>query len=132
MNNIAAGVDRGHGRLLARGLTVVSLVGIALVHLVQIPDVWPRNPALGVMFSLLVLVATVFAAALVHVDAPWLWHGGALIAFVPIAGYVLTRSVSVPFDTDDVGNWLEPLGLVALYIELAVLVLDGYTLRVWP
>jgi len=57
------------------------------------------------------------------------WHASALTAFGAIAGYVLTRSVAVPFDTADVGNWLEPLGLVALYTELAVLALYGDTLH---
>jgi len=69
---------------------------------------------------------------LARADVLWQWHGGALTAFGAIAGYVLTRSVAGPFDTDDVGNWVEPLGLVALYTGLTVLMLYGCALRAWP
>jgi hypothetical protein len=56
-------------------------------------------------------------------------------------GYVLTRSVPVPGDAGDVGNWLEPLGVASLAIEavvviLAVIILTGiyrisYASRPW-
>jgi hypothetical protein len=36
--------------------------------------------------------------------------------------------VAVPFDNGDVGNWLEPLGLVALFAEVAFVTLTNYAL----
>ena len=39
------------------------------------------------------------------------------------AGYILTRSVPVPGDTGDRGNWLEPLGVAALFTEGIVIIL---------
>jgi len=39
-------------RLLARGLAAVALVGIALVHLMQLPHTWEESPALGAMFAM--------------------------------------------------------------------------------
>jgi len=39
------------------------------------------------------------------------------------AGYILTRSVPVPGDTGDDGNWLEPLGVAALMTEVVVAIL---------
>jgi hypothetical protein len=36
---------------------------------------------------------------------------------------VLTRTVGLPGATDDIGNWLEPLGLASLFVEGAVILL---------
>ncbi len=41
---------------------------------------------------------------------------GALAARV-IAGYVVNRTVGLPNATDDIGNWVEPLGLASLVVE---------------
>lgn len=115
-------------RLLARGLAVVGLVGIALVHLVELPDTFRETATLGALFAILVVASAGVAAGLVHVDHTRLWQLTALVAVAPIAGYVLTRSVALPFDDEDVGNWLEPLGLVSLFIQASVLGLCAYVL----
>jgi hypothetical protein len=51
-------------RLLARGLAAVALVGIAPVHLMQLPHTWEESPALGAMFAVLVVAATVASGAI--------------------------------------------------------------------
>ncbi len=38
----------------------------------------------------------------------------------PVLGYAATRLVAFPELGDDVGNWLEPLGVIAVASELAV------------
>jgi hypothetical protein len=43
-------------------------------------------------------------------------------------GYVLTRSVGLPGDRGDLGNWLEPLGVTALISEAVVVVLAASAL----
>ena len=116
------------GRLYQRhALAIAALVGIALVHLVQLPDTFRQAPGLGALFTALVLGAPLVAAALLHLDHRLLWHAATVIG-----GYVLTRSVAVPFDTQDVGDWLEPLGLVALFLESSLLALYGYRMRAVP
>jgi hypothetical protein len=124
----AGEVDANARRLLVRGLTVVGLIGIALIHLVELPDTWRQSTGLGALFLILVIAAVVVAGALVHIDIPPLWQLSALVALGPIAGYVLTRSTDVPVDHADVGNWLEPTVLVALFIEVIVLALCGSVL----
>jgi hypothetical protein len=126
-------LDRSDAReLLVRGLTVVGLAGIALVHLVELPSTWHEAPMLAAMFTLLAVASAAAAAALiVHDNAPT-WLAAVLIASGPIAGYLLTRSADVFFDHDDVGNWLEPLALVALFIEAGVLALAVWVLRTRP
>ena len=55
--------------------------------------------------------------------SPAAWQVSALVCLSAFAGYVLTRSVPVPGDRGDVGNWLEPLGVVALMTEAIVTIL---------
>jgi hypothetical protein len=119
-------------RLLTRGLVVVGLVGVALTHVVQLPDTWAQMPALAVMFGVLAVAAVLAAGALVHADRTWAWFASILVAAAPVAGYVLTRSVSLPFDNGDVGNWAEPLALVAVTVELAVILLAWYAMALSP
>lgn len=128
MTEYAKGANPSSRRLLARGLAAAALTGIALIHLAQLPDTWREMPALGIMFAVLAVAAAAMAAALVHADTRRRWHAAALVGVAPIVGYVLTRATAVPFDRGDVGNWLEPLGLVALFTEATIIALYGYSL----
>jgi hypothetical protein len=121
-------------RLLARGLAAVALVGVALVHLMLLPHEWEESPGLGAMFTVLVVAATVTSGAIVAFDNRLVWLAAVLIGAAPIAGYVLTRSTAVPFAEGDVGNWLEPAGLAALFLEAWLVALAANTLRpaFWP
>ena len=107
--------------VLMRGLAIAGLAGIAIVHLVELPSTWHETKGLFVLFAILVVAATAVAVALLFLDGALVWAAAALTALGPIVGYVVTRSASVFFDHDDVGNWLEPLVLVAVFIEAAVL-----------
>jgi hypothetical protein len=122
-------VDPGLARILARGVAITGLTGIALVHLVQLPDTANQMPGLAVLFGLLTITAAVLASALVHSDNQRVWQAAALTSGAALAGYILTRSAAMPLDNGDVGNWLEPLGLVALFVESALLALCCYRLR---
>lgn len=115
-------------RLLGRALVIIGLAAIAVVHLAELPDTWRETPGLGAMFAVLVIAAAINAAALVHHDHSRMFLAAGLVALAPVGGYLLTRSLAVPFDRGDVGNWLEPSVLVALFIEVCVLALCSYIL----
>ena len=52
------------------------------------------------------------------------WQAAGLLAAATILGYVISRTSGLPGDhDDDVGNWLEPLGLASLLIEAIVILL---------
>ncbi len=46
--------------------------------------------------------------------------------------FVLSRTTCLPGFPDNVGNWLEPLGLASLWVEVLVLVLSGYKVVTTP
>jgi hypothetical protein len=68
----------------------------------------------------------VFCAFLLLINQAWLgWLLSLWVATGPIVGYVLSRGPGLPFYTDDIGNWTEPLGVASLVVESALLVLSA-------
>jgi hypothetical protein len=43
------------------------------------------------------------------------------IGAAPFIGYVLTRTVGLPQDSGDIGNWGEPLGIMSLVVEATLM-----------
>jgi hypothetical protein len=83
----------------------------------------------GVGYYLLEGVAVLTAAALLLPLASRLSAAAWTIAatFVsagPLLGYVLSRGPGLPDYDDDLGNWTEPLGVVSLVVESALLALS--------
>jgi hypothetical protein len=39
------------------------------------------------------------------------------VSIGPASGYVLSRSIGLPHYADDIGNWMEPLGVASLVVE---------------
>ena len=74
-------------------------------------------PYIGWSFLALEVVAGALAILLVLHDDRVVWRAATVVPALAIAAYVLTRSVALPQIADDVGNWSEPLGVVALSAE---------------
>ncbi|AGB25393.1 hypothetical protein Mycsm_05192 [Mycobacterium sp. JS623] len=84
---------------------------------------------LGVGYYLLEGVAVLTATALLLSLASRLSAAAWTIAAVfvsaaPLLGYVLSRGPGLPDYDDDIGNWTEPLGVVSLFVESALLALS--------
>ena len=55
----------------------------------------------------------------------WLgWMAGALLGVAPLLGYIATRTVGLPGDQADIGNWGDWLGTVSLLVEAALVMLS--------
>ena len=60
----------------------------------------------------------------------WLgWAAGVLLGAGPFIAYVASRTVGVPGDPSDVGNWGYWVGTVSLFIEAALVLLSVSMLR---
>ncbi len=116
-------VHRLAGALLA--------LGVVYIHVTDQGGI-PGDKApgyVGVGYWLLELTGLVLAGALLagrRTREVWLLVSG--VAAGPLVGFALSRGPGLPSYTDDKGNWTEPLGLVSIGVELALLALCAYTL----
>ena len=51
------------------------------------------------------------------------WAAGVLLGAGPLGGYLASRTVGVPSDPGDVGNWSDWVGTLSLVIEAAIIVM---------
>jgi hypothetical protein len=77
----------------------------------------------------LVAASVVGALLLLQWPSPLAWVAAAGIALGPLVAYLWSRSVGLPGDAGDIGNWLDTLGMSALFVETSVLVLAVARLR---
>jgi hypothetical protein len=56
--------------------------------------------------------------------APLSWAAGVLLGVGPLSGYLASRTVGVPSDPGDVGNWSDWVGTVSLVIEAALILMS--------
>jgi hypothetical protein len=113
-------------KLRLRWLTAVCLAVIAGVHIAIAPEHLHEAPYAGVLF-LVLAAATLAAAGLVlTTDHPLVWIGTAGLSLSALVAYLVSRSVGLPSLSDDIGDWLNPLGVVAVVSETAVVLIAGY------
>jgi hypothetical protein len=112
----------------ARAVAAVGLAGIALIHLLDSIGKFQETPYMGWMYVGLMLACLTAAAALIRANLREAWLAAIALPASAIAGYTLTRTVGLPQAHGDIGNWSEPLGLAALFVEGAVIAIAGYAL----
>jgi hypothetical protein len=86
-------------------------------------------PYMGVLFILLTIACVTLATAVIVYDAPVVYLAAATICGLTIIGYAATRIVAFPMLEHDVGNWLEPLGVVSIIAEAIVVASSIASLR---
>lgn len=100
-------------------LAIAALVA-AGVHVPVIGPHLDEAPYMGVLFVVLVVACTLLAVAVLVRDAAAVYALALLTCGLAVVGYAATRLVAFPMLADDVGNWLEPLGVAAVVAELIV------------
>jgi hypothetical protein len=112
---------------VTRATGVLLLMGIAVIHLVQLVPTFQSTPLLGVAFVALIVGSVIVGARLVNpkLSGARLWLPVSAFAASALAGYVVTRVVSTPLDNQDVGNWACMLGIAALFVEGTLLALSA-------
>lgn len=113
-----------------RAVTAIGLFAVGIIHALEIPGQVSGAAWLTISFCLLTVAAQGAGLWLLVRPSLLAWEFAGLVCALAAAGDVLTRSVPLPGDAGDVGNWLEPLGVAALITEgtvviLAVLILAG-------
>ena len=112
---------------ITRILGVLALGGVAWVHYLDLADKLAETPYLGYAYIALI-VGSLVAAMMLLANRRSGWTLGGLLAFGAVIAYVLSRTTGLPYAADDIGNWLEPLGVWALSLEGVVVLLSAYVL----
>src|SRR5215204_4607269 len=97
--------------LVGAGLSVIVIVG--LIHLIDAPGDLQEAPYQGLLF-----LANFFGAlmAAIGIYRRHSWALGALVAGGALAGYVISRTVGLPWLPVE-EEWLETLGLLSMLVE---------------
>jgi hypothetical protein len=115
----------GTGRMFearaVRGVAGAGLLGIALIHAIDLPGKLHETPYIGVLYIALIAACIGLVALAAFRWSDRLWALGAVLAASPLAGYALSRTVGLPKARDDMGNWGEPLGIASIVVEVITL-----------
>ncbi len=112
-----------------RWLAALTLLTTGATHIPVTPEHLHEAPYIGALFLTLTAVTFVLALLLVDTDQPLVWAASGTVCALAVGAYLLTRAIALPQIGDDVGNWLEPLGIAALCAETATVLLTLYRLR---
>ncbi|MEO6502995.1 MAG: hypothetical protein ABIQ09_13930 [Jatrophihabitantaceae bacterium] len=121
---------RQHSRW--RWLTVPAMLIAAAAHLPVIAPHLTEAPYIGVLFVVLSAACVGLASVAISWDPPVVYALSALTCGLAVLGYAATRLVAFPLLADDVGYWLEPLGILSIASEgivvlTALIALNGWT-----
>jgi hypothetical protein len=103
-------------------LTVCAVIGAA-AHVPVVGEHLRVAPYMGEEFIVLIVGCLLIGAAAPICDSAALYLLAVVAGGLAIAGYAATRIVAFPHLADDVGNWFEPLGVVSIVAEAAVVVI---------
>lgn len=92
----------------------------AAAHIPVIAPHLDKATYMGALFIILTTACLVLAAAVLIRDAPVVYGLAVPTCGLAIIGYAATRLVAFPELDDDLGNWLEPLGVVSIVAEAVV------------
>jgi len=117
---------------VGRGVGVVLLLGIALIHLLDAVNQVHEHVYVFVLYIVLMAVSLFVAAFLLRTDSRSAWSFVTLAAGVTLLGFILSRSTGLPSFRDDIGNWTEPLGLASMFTEGVAVSLGIYKVATTP
>lgn len=84
-----------------------------------------KDPAyLGYGYWMLEIAGVIAALLLLTRPRTVSWVLALGVAAGPLVGITISRSVGLPDATDDIGNWFEPLGMLAMAVETVLVVIS--------
>src|SRR3954470_4968076 len=100
---------------------VVGLLFVAsMAHVPVIPEHVSQAPYMGVLFIAFSGASFFLASLLAWKPAPMAYSAAGVLCAAAILAYAATRLVAFPQLSDDVGAWMEPLGVVSVIAEAGV------------
>jgi hypothetical protein len=105
------------------------LIAVAVIHLQDQGGLLGGESPTYLKFGYyLVEVVSIIAAVLILRGRILGWVLGLGATALPFIGYMLSRTVGIPGDSGDIGNWGYLLGTVSLFVEGTFVVLGVFVL----
>lgn len=123
--HLAALPVRASWRWPAAGTLLVA----GAVHIPITGEHLREAPYIGALFIALTVACFGCAVLLLVADSRPAWAFAAAVNAAAVVAYLLSRTVGLPEIGDDVGDWADPLGVVALVTETTTVALAGLALR---
>jgi hypothetical protein len=117
------------GESTARLLGAAAVLAIGLIHILDAASTYHSTRWIFWAYIALIVATVPVAMWLLHWASPLAWAAAGALALGPLAGYLWSRSIGLPGDAPDVGNWLCTLGMAALFAETSLLWLGVTRLR---
>jgi hypothetical protein len=111
---------------------IAAAVVAAVAHIPVIAPHLDEAPYMGGLFVALTAACLALAVAAAVRDTRAVYAAAIVTCGLALVGYAATRLVAFPMLADDVGNWLEPLGVVSIVAETAVVATSLLALRRVP
>lgn len=99
----------------------LGLAAIAAIHILDLPGKFAETPYLAVFCIALITASFVVMERLFVARSQRDFVAAGVLSAAVLAGFIINRTVGMPGAMDDIGNWLEPLGLLSLVVETFVL-----------
>ena len=94
---------------------------MAVAHIPVAKQHLSEAPYIGIGFVLLTIAGLMLVQLLLNRDTVAVWTAALVVSALALLGYLLSRTVGLPQITDDIGNWSDPLGVVAIVSETVLL-----------
>ena len=117
---LPAPADRGGVRW--RATAAAGLLAVAVLHVAAAGEEWEDARGVFWLFMALAGACGVVAMRLALGRDRRAPAAVLALAVLPIVGYVVSRTTGLPGATDDIGDWADPLGIAALAVEAALIV----------
>ena len=114
---------------VARAAAVVALAGVGLIHVLDAPGTFANATYIGLLYVALIVGSVLTAGALIRSSDSRAWLAAVLLPLGAIVGFTLSRTIGLPQDMGDIGNWGEPLGMASLFVEGTLVALSAAVLR---
>jgi pheromone shutdown protein TraB len=102
---------------LTRLFGTAIILAVGAVHVVEIPSHYEISPYLGVLFAANCALTLVAAYGIQQGAKGWGWTLGALISFLSLLGYLVSRLFGLPAAPELAGEWTSALGSVSMIFE---------------
>jgi hypothetical protein len=110
----------------------LGLFAVAVVHLIDGPSMLMGDEFyVGALEFALVAACVPLALLLVTRPVRLFWHAAGALCSAALIVYVASRTTGLPDSTDDIGNWLQALGVLNVLVEAAVIALAALVVRGW-